>query len=120
MCRTAVLPIPVTRRILCIRPGIFGEICPLPPDDTERSHAYVLSMLSTLLVIGGVLVGLFVLLALIVSLSARPQARTRDDVARGNTVATTGRTWAADAGRPHPDAWSPLSTTSTSEIPAVR
>ncbi|UOY00852.1 hypothetical protein [Blastococcus sp. PRF04-17] len=30
-------------------------------------------MLSTLLVIGGVLVGLLVLLALIVSLSARPQ-----------------------------------------------
>jgi hypothetical protein len=70
-------------------------------------------MLSTLLVIGGVLVGLFLLLALIVSLSARPQT-----TARGNTAAT-GRTWAADAGRPHPDAWSPLSTTSTSEIPAV-
>ena len=33
---------------------------------------YVLYMLSTLLVIGGVLVGLFLLLALIVSLSARP------------------------------------------------
>ena len=71
-------------------------------------------MLSTLLVIGGVLVGLLVLLALIVSLSARPQT-----TARGNTAAT-GRTWAADAGRPHPDAWSPLSTTSTSEIPAIR
>ena len=75
-------------------------------------------MLSTLLVIGGVLVGLFVLLALIVSLSARPQT-----TARGNTAPTGGRTggptWAADAGRPHPDAWSPLSTTSTSEIPVV-
>ena len=68
-------------------------------------------MLSTLLVIGGVLVGLFVLLALIVSLSARPQAP-----ARGTTAA---RPWVADAGRPHPDAWSPLSTTSTNEIPAV-
>lgn len=80
-------------------------------------------MLSTLLVIGGVLVGLFVLLALIVSLSARPQDRTRDTMARGNTASAGGRaggpTWAADAGRPHPDAWSPLSTTSTSEIPVV-
>jgi hypothetical protein len=72
-------------------------------------------MLSTLLVIGGVLVGLFVLLALIVSLSARPQTTSR-----GNTAAAPGPSWAADAGRPHPDAWSPLSTTSTSEIPAVR
>jgi hypothetical protein len=74
-------------------------------------------MLSTLLVIGGVLVGLFVLLALIVSLSARPQVRTRPDLAGGPTA--PARSWAADAGRPHPDAWSPLSTTSTSEIPAV-
>ena len=71
-------------------------------------------MLSTLLVIGGVLVGLFVLLALIVSLSARPQTTAR------GTTATNSRAWAADAGRPHPDAWSPLTTTSTSEIPAVR
>ena len=76
-------------------------------------------MLSTLLVIGGVLVGLFVLLALIVSLSARPQARTRDNTVRGNTASTGGPTWAAGAGRPHPDAWSPLSNTSTSEIPVV-
>jgi hypothetical protein len=76
-------------------------------------------MLSTLLVIGGVLVGLFVLLALIVSLSARPQVRTGPDLA-GGTAAVPARTWAADAGRPHPDAWSPLSTTSTSEIPAIR
>ena len=75
-------------------------------------------MLSTLLVLGGVLVGLFVLLALIVSLSARPQAATRRDSAGRPTVPV--RTWAADAGRPHPDAWSPLSTTSTSEIPAIR
>ena len=71
-------------------------------------------MLSALLVLGGVLVGLFVLLALIVSLSARPPAGPRRD------AAGPARTWAADAGRPHPDAWSPLSTTSTSEIPAVR
>jgi hypothetical protein len=78
-------------------------------------------MLSTLLVLGGVLVGLFVLLALIVSLSARPQppVRTRRDLI-SDTTGQPGRTWAADVGRPHPDAWSPLSTTSTSEIPAIR
>ena len=74
---------------------------------------YVLCMLSTLLVIGGVLVGLLVLLAVIVSLSARPA-----------TVAREGRTpqprpWAADLGRPHPDASAEPRTT-TSEIPAVR
>jgi hypothetical protein len=68
-------------------------------------------MLSTLLVIGGVLAGLLVLLALIVSLSARPQTTS----SRG-----TSPSWVADAGRPHPDAWSPLSSTTTSEIPAVR
>lgn len=70
-------------------------------------------MLSTLLVIGGVLVGLFLLLALIVSLSARPQPTGRP----GTTA--PARSWTADAGRAHPDAWSPASTTSTSEIPAV-
>jgi hypothetical protein len=72
-------------------------------------------MLSTLLVIGGVLVGLLVLLALIVSLSARPQTSERDG-------ATSGRapSWVLDTGRPHPDAWSPLSSTGTSEIPAIR
>ena len=70
-------------------------------------------MLSTFLVLGGVLVGLFLLLALIVSLSARPQTTTRG--ATGNTAS-----WVRDAGRPHPDAWSPLSTGSTSEMPAVR
>jgi hypothetical protein len=68
-------------------------------------------MLSTLLVIGGVLVGLLVLLALIVTLSARPQTAANP---------AHSRSWVADAGRRHPDAWSPLSTTSTSEIPAVR
>jgi hypothetical protein len=76
-------------------------------------------MLSTLLVLGGVLVGLFVLLALIVSLSARPQAAPRRDPV-GGTPLRPARAWVADVGRPHPDAWSPLSTTSTSEIPAVR
>ena len=72
-------------------------------------------MLSTLLVIGGVLLGLIVLLAVIVSLSARPSAK------RGTTTANRPAypSWVADAGRPHPDAWSPLSTTST-EIRAIR
>ncbi len=69
-------------------------------------------MLSTLLVIGAVLVGLLVLLALIVRLSARPETTRRE-----NTVVAPS--WVRDAGRPHPDAWSPLSTT-TSEIPAIR
>lgn len=78
---------------------------------------YVVYMLSAFLVLGGVLIGLFVLLALIVTLSARPQTGGARDQ-RGPSVPV--RTWAADAGRPHPDAWSPLSTTSTSEIPAVR
>ncbi|HJX45411.1 MAG TPA: hypothetical protein VJ352_17210 [Geodermatophilus sp.] len=66
-------------------------------------------MLTTLLVIGGVLLGLVGLLALIVGLSARPATRT-------------GRPsgWVADAGRPHPDAWSPLTGTTTTEIPTVR
>ena len=71
-------------------------------------------MLSTLLVIGGVLVGLLVLLALIVSLSARPQHRARPAPPR------PAPTWVADAGRPHPDAWSPLSAAGTTELPAVR
>jgi hypothetical protein len=69
-------------------------------------------MLSTLLVIGAVLVGLLVLLALIVHLSARPETTRRE-----NTTASPS--WVRDAGRPHPDAWSPLSTT-TSEMPAIR
>ena len=69
-------------------------------------------MLSTILVIAGVLVGLLVLLAVIVRLSARP-------VPRGRTTATRTPSWVVDAGQPHPDAWSPLSTTS-SQIRAVR
>jgi hypothetical protein len=72
-------------------------------------------MLSTLLVIGGVLVGLLVLLALIVSLSARPTTAVRGSTGAGRTPS-----WVADTGRPHPDAWSPVTTTTTSEIPAIR
>ncbi|TQN41125.1 hypothetical protein FHU33_0480 [Blastococcus colisei] len=70
-------------------------------------------MLSTLLVIGGVLVGLLVLLALIVSLSARPQTRAAG-------VPSPTPSWVVDAGRPHPDAWASLPATTTNEIPAVR
>jgi hypothetical protein len=70
------------------------------------------SMLSTLLVIAGVLVGLLVLLSLIVHLSARPATR-------GQTTATHTPAWVMDAGQPHPDPWSPMSTTST-QIRAVR
>lgn len=91
---------------------MFGKICPFPVDDTDQSGAYVECMLSTLLVIGGVLLGLVVLLAVIVALSARPSTT------RGTTSAAR-RSWVADAGRPHPDAWSPQSNTST-EIRAVR
>lgn len=69
-------------------------------------------MVSTFLVIGGVLVGLVLLLALIVSLSARPEP-----VSRGN-VAVRTPSWAAQVGRAHPDAWSEPAP--TSELPAVR
>ena len=72
----------------------------------------LLTMLSTLLVIAGVLVGLLVLLALIVHLSARPATR-------GRTTGSRPAGWVVDSGQPHPDAWSPLSTTST-QIRAVR
>ena len=48
-------------------------------------------MLSTLLVIAGVLVGLVGLLALIVALSGRPATRPRGG-------------WVADTGRRQPDA----------------
>ncbi len=77
--------------------------------------AYVQYMVSTLMVIGGVLVGLLVLLALIVSLSARPASVARRGADRGQASS-----WVADAGRPHPDAWSPAPSTTTSEFPAVR
>ena len=106
-------PVIVNRRSVATREAIFGKNCPLRCGDTDRSSAYVLHMLSTLLVIGAVLVGLLVLLALIVSLSARPETTRRANTATGDP------SWVRDAGRPHPDAWSPLSTT-TSEIPAVR
>ena len=72
-------------------------------------------MLATLLVLGGVLLGLFLLLALIVNLSARPETSGREG-------STTGRSssWVVDAGRPHPDVWSAVPSSSTSEIPAIR
>jgi hypothetical protein len=69
-------------------------------------------MLSTLLVIAGVLVGLLVLLSVIVHLSARPATR-------GRTTAARTPSWVVAAGQPHPDAWSPLSQTST-QIRALR
>jgi hypothetical protein len=69
-------------------------------------------MLSTLLVIAGVLVGLLLLLSLIVHLSAPPATR-------GQTTASRTPAWVVDAGQPHPDAWAPLSNTST-QIRAVR
>ena len=69
-------------------------------------------MFSTLLVIGGVLVGLLVLLAVIVSLSARPATVDRRNTARHD------RPWVADAGRPHQDNWSEPRPP-TSEMPAV-
>lgn len=72
-------------------------------------------MVSTLLVIGGVLVGLLALLALIVGLSSRPATTSRTGA---SGPSRTSPTWVADVGRPHPDAWSPPTT--TSEIPAVR
>jgi len=109
MCPAQTFARAVKRRSVRKQAAIFGDICPSRWHDTDRSGAYVLRMLSTLLVIGGVLVGLLVLLALIVSLSARPQTRP-----------AAARSWVADAGRPHPDAWSPLTTTATSEMPAVR
>lgn len=77
-------------------------------------------MLSTLLVIGGVLVGLLVLLALIVSLSARPAGPARSTTRSGADV-SRATPWVADAGRPHPDAWSPPGTPGTTgEFRAVR
>jgi hypothetical protein len=54
-----------------------------------------------------------VLLAVIVSLSARPSAK------RGSTSASRTPSWVAQSGRPHPDAWSPMTATST-EIRTIR
>jgi hypothetical protein len=73
-------------------------------------------VLTTLLVTGGVLAGLMLLLALIVALSSRPAPRS---VAAPRTGERSPG-WVADAGRPHPDAWSPLTSTTTSEIRPVR
>ncbi len=100
--------------VLRIGQVIFGEIS--PPDPLARTDPphYFCRMLSTLLVLAGVLVGLLVLLALIVSLSARPAT-----VVRG-TAAGRSESWVSQSGRPHPDAWAPLSSTATSEMPAVR
>jgi hypothetical protein len=92
--------------------AIFGQICPVTRNGPP---GYVQYMVSTLLVIGGVLVGLLVLLALIVSLSARPASTARRGADRGRAPS-----WVADAGRRHPDAWSPGTSPATSEIPAVR
>ena len=69
-------------------------------------------MLSTLLIIAGAFVGLLVLLFVIVHLSARPATR-------GRTTASRTPSWVVDSGQPHPDAWAPLSNTST-QIRAVR
>lgn len=79
----------------------------LPPGDTERSSAYRRYMLTTLMVIAGVLVGLVGLLALIVALSARPATRPHD-------------AWVAGTGRRHPDAWSAPVNPSTTELPTAR
>jgi hypothetical protein len=84
---------------------MFGDIC--SRDGTVRVRT-VMPMMETLVIVGGVLVGLLVLLALIVSLSARPAA------GRGTTTATRTPGWVVDSGQKHPDAWAPLSNTSTS------
>ena len=97
---------------MCNQPIIFGDSCSWIPVTRTGSPAYVRYMVSTLLVIGGVLAGLLVLLALIVSLSARPATTSR------RNVAAASPSWTGQLGRPHPDAWSePLAT---SEMPAVR
>ena len=59
-------------------------------------------MLMTFLVIAGVLLGLVGLLALIVSLSARPATRPRGG-------------WVAETGRRHPDAWSAPGSPATAD-----
>jgi hypothetical protein len=64
-------------------------------------------MLTTFLVIAGVLLGLVGLLALIVSLSARPATRPSGG-------------WVPDTGRRHPDAWSVPVSHATAELPTAR
>ena len=68
-------------------------------------------MVSTLLVIGGTLAALLVLLAVIVGLSSRPSAK------RGSTTSSRVPGWVVDQGRPHPDAWAPLSNTEIRAVP---
>ncbi len=89
-------------------------MCRRVPMTGARGRHYFLCMLSTLLVLGGVLVGLLVLLALIVSLSARPATVARP------SAPSRGDTWVASAGRANPDGWAPLAGASTNEMPAVR
>ena len=67
----------------------------------------VLGAIHPLYSLAGVLVGLLVLLALIVTLSARPSEK------RGTTTAARTPSWVVDTGQKHPDAWAPLSNTST-------
>ncbi len=74
-------------------------------------------MMSTLLVIGGVLLAFVGLLALIVELSARPADRRGSTTAARTAQRTPG--WVVDTGQKHPDAWDPLSDTST-QIRATR
>ncbi|SDP52336.1 hypothetical protein SAMN05660199_04125 [Klenkia soli] len=74
-------------------------------------------MMSTLVIIGGVLLALVGLLALIVKLSARPAERRGSTTASRSTQRTPG--WVVDTGQKHPDAWDPLSQTST-QIRATR
>lgn len=91
---------------------IFGEKCRGEVGDTEQSSAYVLCMLSTLLVIGGVLAGLLVLLALIVSLSAPPAPGSRSGSSRPEP-------WDDPLDQPYLDIWVPLPRSPTTEVPAV-
>ncbi|MPQ98687.1 hypothetical protein GB931_12310 [Modestobacter sp. I12A-02628] len=72
-------------------------------------------MVSTLLLLGGTFVALLLLLALIVRLSARPADRRGTGGSRDPRMPS----WVADQGRPHPDAWAPLTPT-TSEMRSVR
>jgi hypothetical protein len=81
------------------------------PVTRTGSSPYGRFMFTTLLVIGGVLVGLVALLALIVSLSARPATR-------GRSSAPASAGWVAQTGRPHPDAWA--APASTTEMPVAR
>ncbi|SDF98292.1 hypothetical protein SAMN05660324_1496 [Klenkia brasiliensis] len=67
--------------------------------------------MSTLVIIGGVLLALVGLLALIVKLSARPADRRGTTTASRSAARTPG--WVVDSGQRHPDAWDPLSQTST-------